>query len=220
MSLDCTIISLVPLEINEEKPGLFPPRFHIEESDTRIPQILHVYNATHYVYLDEARGLLQVKDPSDVVARAIVNDFCTSQLGVDDNAGPALWWIDEHINFEDVLEHQRKKIPEMRERQHRWFVNLARTADDDWTRYHKHVVISDFQRKIANLLDLNPDDHEWMTPLALQENRTIACPFCGSSIVTGAVICGICHQVINYKLKAEIEERLKGRLEDGVLEGA
>lgn len=212
MSLDCTVISLVPVKICEEKPGLFPPRFYIEESDTIIPQILHIYSATHYVYLDEARGMLQVKDPSDVVAKAIVNDFCTSQLATTDDIGPALWWVDEHIEWENVLKHQAKVIPEKKARQHRWFVNLAQMADDDWTRYHKHVVISDFQRKIANILGLNPDDHEWMMPLAMQEGRTQACPFCGSSIVTGAVVCSVCSQVINYRRKAEIEEELK----DGV----
>lgn len=210
MSLDCTVISLVPLRIQEEKPGLFPPRFIIEESDTILPQILHVYNATHYVYLDESRGMLQVKDPSDVVARAIVNDYHSSQLGVNDTDGPALWWVDTHVNFEDVLEHQRKVIPEKRERQHRWFVNLAKMADDDWTRYHKHVCISDFQRKIARLLDLNPDDHEWMMPLGMQSGDSIfSCPFCRTTLPYGSVICTACHQIVDYKRKSEIEEELK-----------
>lgn len=213
MSLDCTVVSLVPVRICEEKPGLFPPRFIIEESDTYIPQILHINTATHYVYLDEARGMLQVKDPSDVVAKAIVNDFCTSQLGTSDEVGPALWWVDEHIEWTDVMQHQERKIPEMRARQHGWFVNLAKMADDDWTRYHKHVVISDFQRKIARILDLNPDDHEWMMPLAMQQGATVPCPFCHTSIPKGSVICTACNEVVNYRRKAEIEKELK----DGAL---
>lgn len=209
MSLDCTVISLVPLYICEEKPGLFPPRFIIEESDTHTPQVLYVSSATHYVYLDEARGMLQVKDPSDIVAKAIVQDFCTSQLGTTDEVGPALWWVDEHIEPSEILTKYKGKVLEKKDRQRGWFINLAKIADDDWTRYHKHVVISDFQRKIANLLNLNPDDHEWMMPLALQENKTDPCPFCGTSVMRGAVICSSCQQVINYKRKAEIEEALK-----------
>lgn len=209
MALDCTVVSLVPVRIVEEKPGLFPPRFIIEESDTHIPQILHVSTATHYVYLDESRGMLQVKDPSDVVARAIVNDFCTSQLGTSDEVGPALWWIDERISQSDVMDSQRSMMGQMRARQHGWFVNLAKMADDDWTRYHKHVVISDFQRKIARILDLNPDDHEWMMPLAMQEGATIPCPFCRSSVPRGSVICTACNEVIDYKRKQAIEEELK-----------
>lgn len=213
MALDCTVISLVPVHICEEKPGLFPPRFIIPESDTMTPQVLHVSTATHYVYLDEARGMLQVKDPSDVVAKAIVQDFCTSQLATNDSVGPALWWVDEHVEAKDILEHQKKIIPEKKARQHGWFVNLAKMADDDWTRYHKHVVISDFQRKIGTILGLNPEDHEWMMPLALQENMTTVCPFCKSSVPIGSVICTACNSVIDYKRKAEIEKELK----DGAL---
>lgn len=209
MALDCTVISLVPVHINEEKPGLFPPRFVIPESDTVTPQVLHVSTATHYVYLDEARGMLQVKDPSDVVARAIVNDFCTSQLATSDEVGPALWWVDEHIDWENVLKHQAKVIPEKKERQHRWFINLAKMADDDWTRYHKHVVISDFQRKIGTILGLNPEDHEWMMPLAMQEGMTQVCPFCRNSIPIGSVICTMCNEVLDYKRQAQIREELK-----------
>ena len=216
MSLDCTVISLVPVHICEEKPGLFPPRFVIEESDCVIPQVLHISSATHYVYLDEARGMLQVKDPSDVVAKAIVQDFCTSQIGVDDDSGPALWWIDERLNADEVLTNQKNVIGEKKARQQRWFVNLVRMADDDWTRYHKHVVISDFQRKIATILGLDPEAHEWMAPLALQDGRVDLCPFCGSAIVKTAVICSSCHQVINYKRKMEIEEELR----NGAIEGA
>lgn len=211
MSLECTVISLVPLKIIEEKPGLFPPRFIIEESNTVIPELLLVSTATHYVYLDEARGMLQVKDPSDVVARAIVNDYCTSQLGTTDEVGPALWWVDERLTVEQVMEvpAYKAKMHEMKNRQRGWFINLAKIADDDWTRYHKHTVISDFQRKIAHLLDLNPEDHEWMTPLALQENATNPCPFCFTSMPNSAVICTACHQIINYKRKLEIEKELQ-----------
>lgn len=209
MSLDCTVISLVPLQICEEKPGLFPPRFVIEESDTVIPQVLHVSNATHYVYLDESRGMLQVKDPSDVVARAIVNDYCTSQLGTSDEVGPALWWIDERLHADEVMSKQSAKINEMRNRQRGWFINLAKIADDDWTRYHKHTVISDFQRKIATLLDLNPEDHEWMTPLAMIQDMTKPCPFCHTSLPLSSVICTACNQIIDYKRMKQIEEELK-----------
>ena len=209
MSLDCTVISLVPVLINEEKPGLFPPRFIIPESDGTVPQVLHVYAATHYVYLDEARGLLQVKDPSDVVAKAIVNDFVTSQLGISDTVGPALWWVDEHLEQDKVVEKQFAKIQEMKVRQHGWFVNLAKMADDDWTRYHKHVVISDFQRKIARMLGLNSDDHEWMMPLAMQEGKTNPCPYCGSSVPIDAAICTVCNQVVNVKRKLEIDKELQ-----------
>jgi hypothetical protein len=165
----------------------------------------------HYVYLDESRGILQVKDPSDVVAKAIVHDFVTSQLGISDEVGPALWWVDSELNLEQVVEKEKIIMNEMRLRQRKWFVNLIKMADDDWVRYRQHNVISDFQRKIGHILDLNPEDHEWMTPLALQQGKTFACPFCMTSIPTGSVICSSCHEIIDYRRKESIENELKGR---------
>ena len=208
MSLECTVISLVPVRICEEKPGLFPPRFIIEESNGDIPQVLHVGNARHFVYLDESRGMLQVSDPSDTVAKAIVQDFCTSQLGIDDTTGPALWWVDEKMDQVQVMEKQRTQIHEQKQRQRRWFINLVKMADDDWTRYRKHNVISDFQRKLGTMLDLNPDDHEWLQPLALQEGKTRACPYCGTSIVVDSVTCATCHQIIDPARMKEIQKEL------------
>jgi predicted nucleic acid-binding Zn ribbon protein len=209
MSLACTVISLVPCKIVEEKPGLYPPRFIIEESDTVIPQLCHISTAVHYVYLDESRGMLQVKDPSDVVAKALVHDFVTSQLAVSDEVGPALWWVDSDYTLEQVVEKEKVIMNEMRQRQRKWFVNLMKMADDDWVRYRQHNVISDFQRKIGHILDLNPEDHEWMTPLALQQGRTFACPFCMTSLPVGSVICGTCHEIIDYKRKEQIEKELR-----------
>jgi hypothetical protein len=48
-----------------------------------------------------------------------------------------------------------------------------------------------------------------MTPLALQQGRTFACPYCMTSVPVGSVICNTCHEVIDYKRKAEIEKELK-----------
>jgi hypothetical protein len=138
-----------------------------------------------------------------------VHDFITAQLAVSDEVGPAIWWVDEEISVSQVLTKYKSVYDDKKARQRKWFVNLIKMADDDWIRYHQHNVISDFQRKIGHMLDLNPDDHEWMVPLALQQGRTEACPFCGTSIVKGAVVCSTCHQIIDYKRKAEIEQELK-----------
>jgi predicted nucleic acid-binding Zn ribbon protein len=153
--------------------------------------------------------MLQVKDPSDVVAKAIVHDFVTSQLAISDEVGPALWWVDSQMSLEQVVEKEKVIMNEMRQRQRKWFVNLIKMADDDWVRYRQHNVISDFQRKIGNLLDLNPEDHEWMTPLALQQGKTFACPFCVTSLPIGAIICTACGEVLDYKRRDSQRKELE-----------
>jgi uncharacterized protein YqjF (DUF2071 family) len=50
--LGCTVVSIVPFKINEQKPGLIPGIFTIEASDGKNPQVLVVQDARHNVYID------------------------------------------------------------------------------------------------------------------------------------------------------------------------
>lgn len=210
MSLVCSVVSFVPFDIREEKPGLIPPSFFIKASDMKVPTILKVETATHFVYLDEARKMLQVKDPPDVVARAIVEDYCNSQLGIADDAGPALFWLDTDISEEEVLEKHKIMVIRMIQRQKRWFMNITKMADDDWRKYHQHTVISDFQRRLGEILGLDSRDHEWMSPLTLLQETTKKCQFCASNVEKEAVVCPVCGNTIDAKKKHELELAQKG----------
>ena len=205
MSLKCTVVSLVPFDIREEKPGLIPPRFFIPKSDGKIPTIIHIDTGTHFVYLDENRGHLQVKNPSDVIAKSIVHDYCHSQLGTDDESSPALFWIADDLTLEEVMEKHKIEIEKKKRAQRRWFVNLVKIADDDWRKYHQHNVISDFQRTIAEFLDLNPKEHEWMAPMQMLQEMNKNCPYCYTSIPKEAPVCSNCNRVLDKAKVLEME---------------
>lgn len=202
MSLSSTVISLVPFDIREEKPGLFPGRFFIPKSDMKTPSLLKVGTASHFVYLDQDRGSLRVSDPSDDVARAIVEDYSSSQLCVDDNSAPALFWKDEDLSLPMVMEKCKGDIAHHLERQKRWFLNVARLADNDWSRYHQHNVVSDFQRDCAKYLGWDPETHEWMAAKTVEP--TSACPVCGSPVPKIAIVCPNCKVVLD---EAKAKER-------------
>ena len=205
MSLDSTVISLVPFEIKAHKPGLFPPHFYIEASDMKTPKLLHVGTCSHFLYLDETRGSVRVPDPSDIVARAIVDDWVNSQLSIDDEARPALFYVPEKLSLEQVEQKFRLDIMRFLLKQKKWFLNISMLADNDWNRYKQHNVISDFQRKCADYISWNPQEHAWMNPLTTMSSN--ACPFCGISVANGLSICSNGH-IVNPKLHKEIEERL------------
>jgi hypothetical protein len=205
MSLNSTVISFVPFDINEEKPGLYPPRYHIKASDMKEPSLLPIGTANHFVYLDESRGTLRVPDPSDQVARSIVEDYIESQLCVDDDSKPALFWVPEEIDAQRVKETFKVEIVRKLLSQKRWFLNVAKLADNDWSRYHQHNVISEFQRKCADFIGWNHKEHEWMSPMITMKSSS--CPFCGVSVPEGLSMCSNGH-VVNPKLHKEIEEKL------------
>jgi len=195
-ALACTVVSLVPWDIEEFKPGLIPGRFVIPKSDTKTPAILHVVKSIHYVYLDDTRGSLQARDPSDEVAKSIVNDFVSGQLVLDENASPGIFWIPGFLELDEVLEKYKVEITRQKIRQNRWFLNIARMADDDWTRYHKHNVISDFQRTAALLIGWNPDSHEWMRAEIKEKENVKLCIACNSPLPGDPIMCPTCKCIL------------------------
>jgi hypothetical protein len=196
--LSCTVVSLIPWVLKESKPGLYPGHYFIKPSDTKIPSIVHVTNKTvHFVYLDDTRGSMIARDPSDEVAKSIVNDFCNSQLGTDEEAKPGMFWVPGLLSVEEIMEQYGPELELARSQQIKWFTNICRIADDDWTRYHKHNVISDFQRLAATVIGWNPERHEWMNEKAEEEAPKTTqdmkkCIACFSIIEKEAKVCRFC----------------------------
>lgn len=199
-ALACTVASFVPFTIQEQKPGLFPGKFDIPASDTKTPQVIHIKNSIHYVYLDDTRGSIIARDPSDEVAASICNDFINSQLGLKDDARPALLWFPGALNVAEIMEEYKAECLKAKQFQYNWFVELVKIADDDWQRYHKHTVISDFQRKIANIMGLSPEKHEWMSEQVFEAQNSPApklCVACKSAIHADAAVCPVCRAIQN-----------------------
>lgn len=195
--LKCTVVSLVPFELLEYKPGLITPAFLIEASDGVTPTLLHVGNSLHYVYLDDTRGSLPVRGPSDVVARSIVTDYIDSQLGIGDNARPGIFWVPGEWNLAEVNIKFKDQLETAKKCQEQWFINCCRIADDDWNKYHQHNVISSSQRKMATMLGWDPKQHEWMAPKSVIDAQSAKCFACFSPLNNpDQLVCHVCKAVL------------------------
>lgn len=195
VDLYCTVVSLVPFEIREEKPGLFPHVFSLPASDMKMPQVLEVGTARHYVYLDQDRGHLPVRTPSTEVATAVVRDYITSQPRVSPDSQPALFWVPGSKNPVQIIKEHLEQMNESLKKQQRWFTSVCQQADDDWAKYHRHTVVSDVQRKMAQILGWNAEQHEWMSPNVTAIGTR--CPACGTLSLMGAVVCSQCQCVLD-----------------------
>lgn len=195
VDLYCTVVSLVPFEIREEKPGLHPNTFFLPASDMHVPQILIVGTARHYVYLDQDRGHLPVRTPSTEVAASVVRDYVTAQQKIGPESQPALFWVPGEKSANRVALEHKPEIEAALARQHRWFTLVCQQADDDWQKYHRHTVVSDVQRRMAQILGWNPEQHEWMAPNLT--NVGTRCPACGTLAIMGAVVCSQCQCILD-----------------------
>jgi hypothetical protein len=205
----CTIVSIVPLPIREFKPGLTPARFILPPSSDgdKDIQILHVTNANHFVYLDEDRGSLRVNNLPDNVARSVVLDYINSQLGISETSVPGLFFVPGKLTVQQIKDQFGKKLDRYRGLQKNWLLSIVRIADNDWAKFHQHTVISDFQRKAALILNLNPEQHTWMS---LDANvQMVKCPACKTVLDPDASICAACKCVIKKDTKFEFAGETK-----------
>lgn len=193
--LVCTVISLVPLMIEEYKPGLIPGFFHIDASVDGKPELLYVGECMHYVQLDEDRGRITVMDSAHTVARSIVDDYIKATICTSPDACPALWWEHGLITREDLLTTKAEKVREVLQVQDRWYKALIVDADDGWSKSHQHAMVSDLARRACDALGLERD---WNIVISEDvQPQTQECPACKSKVFVGAVVCPQCRCVLD-----------------------
>jgi len=189
-----TVISFVPFEIFEEKPGIYPGTFRVPASDGKTPQLLVVGESVTYVYVpgSEPPRSLEVKTPSYEIARSIVQDYHDAQLGVNLERGPALFWTFGVLTPREVPLKLATETKVALQRQQGWLQQLVMLADDDWEKIRQHLAITDMQRFAARALGL---ERPWLIPPRPAEVK--ACPACGTSVIPDAVICATCKCVVD-----------------------
>ena len=184
-----TIVSLIPFDLNEEKP-VYPGHFFISGAKENDIEILVVENAIAFKYVDEYRGTDKINIDSEDLARAIVEDYATSQLAVmpSDDIIPGLFFIPgEHTKIE-IKTKYKDIVAEYRAKQVKWFEILVRMADDDWEKTRQHKVISGIQRYAARFLNI---DRPWLI-----EPKMEKCIACRSTVEAEAIICPTCKTVL------------------------
>jgi hypothetical protein len=192
-----TVVSIVPFNIVENKPGLFPGQFIIPAAQGEDFNILHVGPSKYYVYLDSERGYFEAQSTEKEVAESIVMDYSVAQVGYGDGSQPGLFIIPEKLTKEEIRKKYSGKLSEIRAVQNNWFRRLVTLADDDWARYHQHKMISDLQRFAAQYLGM---DREWLIQATDEVKR---CPGCRTVVDPLAIICSNCRTVLN---KAEYDK--------------
>lgn len=188
--MKCTIVSIYPREIVENKPGVYPSFFTVPAGSFDKPSYFYVEDGVQYVTIplkserDPGRTIKMIV-PADEIAKSIVEDYCNSLLGSGNGARPGLKWFPAPIT-----DAGKKVLEEMRQAQNNWYANLVKIADDDWFKFHNHRTISDLQIMAAKTLGL---EKEW----AIEPQAPKLCPVCFTSVHDKAIICPSCKVVMD-----------------------
>lgn len=194
MANACTVISACPFPIDERKPGLQPgvfklPAAKLERQDI---EVLVIKSGSYPVYMDHDRGSFVVEEKLEIIAQAVVEDFCSSQIAADYVARPAIFWVPGEFDKDEAKLTFGNEIIDAIQRQAEWFRRLVQLADDDWAKTRQHKFITDLQRFAGKALGLQ---REWL--IKPQSVSTQACPGCATDISGKALKCPHCGTIVN-----------------------
>lgn len=206
----CTVVSLLPYTLHEEKPHMLPSTFIVPAAsmDGKRLGILWVREGIHYIpnpLMDEGKpgaSIKQVTTPSEM-ARSICEDYNCAHVALGEDASPGLFWVPGRVIQKDVEKNHSKRLNVMKLMQRNWFHNLCVMADADWEKNHDMRAVSDLQRLAARSLGIQ---RQWVE-FRLEEMTR--CPYCNSSVSPTAAVCANCKEVIDRskyaKLKSEFD---------------
>jgi hypothetical protein len=197
MSNVATIISIAPCSFVEEKASLIPKTYIIPKCDTPDNPVLYKVNdAVTFEYIDEVRKNRRYPVSAQQVAASIVNDIKNAMFGRDsaNNAFPGITYVPDEINS---LSELTKKYPNLlgtlREQQTNWYKFLVHLADDDWSKFRQHKMITALSVQAAKYLGL---EREWIIDFTATQKK---CPGCMSFVHNEAIICKHCNTVLNLE---------------------
>ena len=191
-----TVISIYPKSLYEVKHTIQPGIFKMEPGSIQHPTFLTVGPSSWWKEVDEEQPLLEIPCGSNLVADAIVKDYCNGVLGSNMiNSMPGLFWVPGTVRDKEELIHEHKKsFDNAVIKQDRFWKALVRFADTFWARTNgSPLCISDEMRLAAVALGLT--DKEWMKDFS--QLLKVKCPACGSPCNPDYPVCPVCKAIVD-----------------------
>lgn len=196
-----TIVSFYPQDIDEFVPFLHPPRYHVDASDGKNPQVLVIEDAHYYLEnrTGDDRPPIRVPVPADQLAASLVYDFKNSMIEREEGCEPAVFCVPGEFTPDGIVKSFKDQITKELAKQKNWFQRLVRKGDDDWQKFRQHKMISDLHRLAASQLGLG--DREWATIV----KDITTCPACGVTVATNQVVCQNCRCILNSEAYKKLQ---------------
>lgn len=195
----CTVVSMLPFELLEEKPHMLPATFRVPAAKDGKFGILHVEEGIHYIpnpLIDEGKPGSSIKQTTmpDEMARSIVEDYANSQVALSAEGGPGIFWIRGRLTLTEVKNDYDELVDHYAERQKIWFHSLCSLADADWHKNKNMLAVSDLQRMAALFLGVKAD---WVE---MRMEETVKCPMCTGDVNPNAIVCSACKYILKPEL--------------------
>lgn len=189
----CTLISIFPLEINEDKVTIEPGKFHIPAGTYENPSLLVIGSSSWWKDYDIDQPMLEITNSSIQVANSIINDYCNGMLGCNmGDTMPGLFFVLGEKNIMEIKMSYKTKLDEVKAKQDNWYRILVKLADSLWARTSGNpLAIWDVMRIAARSLGLN--DKPWLKDFVQAE--LVHCVACGGMRNPTYPICPSCKHI-------------------------
>lgn len=188
----CTVVSIIPFELREFKPGVYPGNFNIPAClNEEEPVMFYVGSSVHVMQIGN-KAPITIETPSFRIAKSLVDDYMDGQLWLDEECRPGLTWLQGRVELDVFIDRHTATHKELLTSQRNWALEIIKHTDDDYKRYRTHKVVSDQARYFAKKLGL---DTEWMHEETLGLND-VRCPACHTPVDQKAIVCSACRCIL------------------------
>lgn len=184
-----TIVSIVPVEIREFKPGIFPGQFNIPACDNPDKPVFYPVSSSVTMFsVAGQKNPVPVETSSAIIASAICRDYNVSQIALGNDSAPGLAFVEGKCDLTSLTAEHPEVLPALKASQRVWYINLCKMADNDWERYKNHKAISTLEKIACRALKL---DRDWLLDEYSAETLS-KCKACEQQISRTQVICHHC----------------------------
>lgn len=194
--IDCsTVFSIVPFEINQTKPGIYPGSFNIPAclDESNPIRLLIDKPANHLMMVGGKLEPVVIPVPSYQLAESVVNDFISEQIYASTECKPGITWMQGDILVSDFIKNQSQLHYEMIEMQKKWFLKIIEETDIDWNKFHNPRVAGTVAKFAARKLGL---DKEWAKD-QVKGLEWVKCPACRQLVDPESVVCSNCKCIVD-----------------------
>ena len=197
-----TVISILPKHIIERKVTIQPGVFELFPGSIEKPTILVIGPSSWWREIDENQPLLEIPVSSIQVADSIVKDYCNGLLACNMNDQmPGLAYLPGEYNLDKLKKEHPHFLPDMIQKQRKWYMELVRIADILWSRTNGNpLAISDDARLACR--ELNIHNKPWLGDF--QTAELVRCVACGSLRNPAFPICQSCHAIVDKDRAKEL----------------
>lgn len=196
-----TVVSILPLLIDEYKWTIQPGHFYLEPGSVEKPTSLVVGPSSWWRDIGEEMPLIEIPNGAMLVADSVVKDYCQGMLEVTEDAYPGLFFVPGELTVDKIKKEYSQVFERAVERQNNWFVNLVNLADKGWADSNGNPrSINGLMKMAANALGLQ--DKVWMKTTL--DAKKVPCVACGNLRNPAYPICGACNRVVDMELAKKI----------------